>query len=88
MLSIIVTALYYLIWIIAVLIVVTSLLTWIPGASESGVGRFLNSLTEPIVAPIRKLFMRFGFARSSPVDFSPMVALLLLFLLQSLLMML
>jgi len=83
-LSIIFSALYYLIWIIVVLITVRSFLSWFPGVSESRFGAFLFTLTEPVLGPIRRLVMRFSFARSSPFDFSPIVAILLLFLLQSL----
>jgi uncharacterized protein YggT (Ycf19 family) len=36
-----------------------------------------------VIAPIRRIFMRFEFARSSPVDFSPMVALIIIFVIQS-----
>lgn len=83
MLHIIMSAVNYLIWIIVALIVVDSLLSWIPGASRSRVGEIISTLVSPVLAPIRRLFMRFRFTHSSPVDFSPMVALLLLFLLQS-----
>jgi uncharacterized protein YggT (Ycf19 family) len=42
-------------------------------------------LTEPVISPIRKLMVKFKFLRSLPVDFSPMVAMLLLILLQQIL---
>lgn len=85
MLYIILSALGYLIWIIIVLIAVRALLSWFPGGSTSALGTLLNTLTEPVLAPIRRVFMRFEFARSSPIDFSPMVAVLLLLFIRSIL---
>lgn len=82
-LYIILSALNYLIWIIVVLIFLRSILSWFPGGSESKTGSILFTLTEPILGPIRRVFMKFEFARSSPFDFSPVVAILLLFLLQT-----
>lgn len=85
MLTIIMTALNDLIWIINTLILIRVLLSWFPGALESKIGALLLMLTEPILSPIRKLLMKFEFARSVPVDFSPIVAWLLLILIQRLL---
>jgi YggT family protein len=82
-LAIILYALNKLIWIIIVLIIARSLLSWFPGGSESRFGAFMVMMTEPILSPIRRLCMKFEFARSSPFDFSPMVAVLLLYLVQS-----
>lgn len=83
LLGIILSALNLLIWIIVVLIFLRSILSWFPGGTESKTGAILFTLTEPVLGPIRRIFMKFEFARSSPFDFSPIVAILLLFLLQS-----
>ena len=85
MLYIILSALGYLIWIIVVLIVVRSVLSWFPAASGSAFGTLLTTFTEPVLAPIRRIFMKFEFARSSPCDFSPWVAVLLLLFIRSIL---
>lgn len=82
---IIYNALYKLISIIIGLIFVNAILSWFPGASTSKIGYFINMLTEPVISPIRKLMVKFKFLRSLPVDFSPMVAMLLLILLQQIL---
>jgi YggT family protein len=82
-LYVILDALNLLIWVIVTCIFVRSILSWFPGATESKVGSILFTLTEPVLSPIRKVFMKFEFARSSPIDFSPVVAILLLFLIQS-----
>ncbi len=60
-----------------ILIVVRAVLTWI---SPTG-GRWMDFLfwvTEPFLEPIRALFERWGFFRHSPIDFSPLIAVLLL----------
>jgi YggT family protein len=83
LLHIIMSAVNYLLWIIAMLIVVDSIMSWIPGAAGSRFGEMISTLVTPVIAPIRRIFMRFEFARSSPVDFSPMVALIIIFVIQS-----
>jgi YggT family protein len=64
---------------------VRAILSWIPGAGDSAVGDFLAMVTEPVIAPIRALADRFGWFRNSPLDFSFIIAYLLLSLLGSLL---
>jgi YggT family protein len=85
--SIIFGALNKLIWIIIALIFVRCVFSFFPSAYSSRVGSLLVTLTEPVLWPIRKLFMKFKFARSSPYDFTPMVAVLLLYLIQNLILM-
>lgn len=45
-------------------------LTWIPGAAESGAGRFLCALCDPFLNLFRVGWLRFGV-----MDFSPLLAL-------------
>ncbi len=45
-------------------------LTWIPGAAESGAGRFLCALCDPFLNLFRAGWLRFG-----AFDFSPLLAL-------------
>lgn len=75
---IILTALYYLVYILNILVFVSALLSWVPPLYNSRIGYILNMLTEPIIAPSRKILYRFEFARSLPFDLSPIVAFLLL----------
>ncbi|WP_404814660.1 YggT family protein [Secundilactobacillus malefermentans] len=56
-------------------IVIYALLSWFPGAYSSALGRFLGRIVEP--------FQRwFNFARIGMVGFAPVVALIVLFLVQ------
>ncbi|HHW15484.1 MAG TPA: YggT family protein [Firmicutes bacterium] len=54
------------------------LLSWLPGLDpRHPLVRLLDDLTEPILAPIRRVLPLAG-----PIDFSPLVAMLLLGLVQ------
>ncbi len=58
-------------------IIARIVLAWLPGTfpPDGQVMRFLFSITEPILAPIRKLVHKGGGA----FDLSPMIAIVLLF---------
>lgn len=88
MLSIIVTAFYYLIWIINILILARCVLSWFPGGNDSHTGYLLIMMTEPILGPIRSLLKRIRPLQNQPLDFSPLVAILLLSLIMGLISML
>ena len=76
-------ALYYLFDILTWVILIRSFMTWIPSimSSDSGssIYNFLCRVTDPIEAPIRSVMYKYS---SGPVDFSPMIAILLLMLLK------
>ena len=81
--SIIGIALYKLFDILIWVIVIRSFMTWIPNLMSSDTGRsiynFLCNVTDPIEAPIRSIMNKYN---SGPIDFSPMIAILVLMLLQ------
>lgn len=60
-------------------IVGRALLSWFDPGLRSSVGRILVDITEPIISPIRRVVPPFGM-----FDISPIVAILLLQLLQRL----
>ena len=62
---------------------IRAVLSWIPTLGDSAFGDFIYTVTEPVIAPIRALADRFGWFRNSPIDFSFLIAYLLLFALQS-----
>ena len=76
-------ALYYLFNILTWVILIRSFMTWIPNimSSDSGIRiyEFLCRVADPIEAPIRSVMYKYS---SGPVDFSPMIAILLLMLLK------
>ncbi|MDR0879972.1 MAG: YggT family protein [Clostridioides sp.] len=75
------TVLIYLLEILSYAIIIKALMTWFPGGRESKFYELLDTLTEPIEGPVRKIMGRFV---NGPVDFSPIVALLLVGLLRRL----
>jgi YggT family protein len=63
----------------AMVILARVVLSWLPVDPEQPWVRFIVDLTEPAVAPIRQVLPPFG-----GLDFSPLVAMLLLQLLRNL----
>ena len=61
---------------------IRAVLSWVPGAGESMFGSFIAMVTEPILAPFRALCDRFGLFRNSPIDFSFLIAFIVLSVLQ------
>lgn len=55
--------------------------SWIPNIRDSKIYWILNSITEPIEGPIREILYRYV---SIPVDFSPVIALVLIQIAQNL----
>ena len=60
-------------------IIIEVVLSWVPGARDTSAGSAVHHLTRPILDPIRRFVPRAG-----PLDLSPFVAILLLFLAKSL----
>jgi YggT family protein len=57
------------------MIVVRALMSWFPNSRGTKLSAFVYKVTEPIIGPIRDImFKRFN----STIDFSPVIALLIL----------
>ncbi len=82
MTAILLHAINIFITLLIVLIMIRALLSWFPGGEASAFGRWIVFFTEPLLGPIRRLLMKFEFARSMPLDFSPFVAWVLLIIVQ------
>ncbi|QEK11980.1 YggT family protein [Crassaminicella thermophila] len=59
------------------LIIARILLSWINPNPNATIPRLIYQLTEPILAPFRNLFFRFGFG-GGMIDFSPILAVFFL----------
>lgn len=68
-------ALIHLSRIIEFLILVRVIFSWIRPNPSSAIVQFVYTTTEPILAPVRKLI--YGLGYNGMLDFSPIVALLL-----------
>lgn len=74
-------ALSYLIDIISWVIVIKSLFTWVPYLMNTKIYQIMDEITEPIEGPIRKIIYK---NYSGPVDFSPVIAIIILMFLKGL----
>jgi len=66
--------------VLIVLVLVHAIGSWIPQIRESGFYKRLDNIVEPILRPIRRILPTYA-----NVDFSPLVLLLILYLIKSLL---
>lgn len=77
-LSVLLQAIHWLINLVSILIVIRAFLSWIPLGEGNFVTNFIITMTEPVLAPVRNLYYKLKFTRELPVDFSPVIAILLL----------
>lgn len=72
-------AVYKLLDLISFLIIVRCIMSWVPGGTQNRVYEIIGTLTNPIEEPIRSVMYKF---MNGPVDFSPLIAILLIGLAQ------
>ncbi len=77
---IVIWLIYWGIQALILLVVVTSILSWIRPDPRNPVVKILNAVVDPLLHPIRTLLPATG-----GMDFSPMIAILILWFLQKLL---
>lgn len=70
------------------LLVFRALASWFPQIQSSRIGELLYTITEPMVAPCRTLLSRIRSLSTMPIDFSTLLAFVLLGIAQALLRML
>ena len=66
------------IWLLAIALLIRALLSWVVRDPSNPVVRALDTITEPILQPLRQIMPRTGM-----IDLTPMVAMILLFLLSN-----
>jgi YggT family protein len=66
-----------LVTILEIAIFLRAMLSWFPMDQGNPLVRILNEITEPILAPLRQVVPKFGM-----MDITPMVAFLVLFVIQ------
>ena len=59
---------------------IRALLSWFPISDENPILLFVTMVTEPIVGPVRAFINRMGWFQNIPIDISFIIAYLLLFL--------
>ena len=75
--TIIKVSVYYFVRVINMLILARVLMSWFVKDLRNPIAMFIYQITEPILAPIRNLLKKLGIG-GSMLDFSPIVALLLI----------
>lgn len=75
--SFLVTFLSILIQILIVAIFARALVSWFPVDPRNPLVRVLNEITEPVLAPLRRVIPRFGM-----IDLTPMIAIIVLLAVQ------
>lgn len=68
-----------------ILIFVRIILSWVVRGYNSAIGRFLYNMTEPILGPVREMLRKSPLGGGYGLDFSPIFALILMRLVQTLL---
>jgi YggT family protein len=54
-----------------------ALITWFPIGPDNPLVRVLHEITEPVLAPLRRVLPRFGM-----IDLSPMIAIIIILVIQ------
>lgn len=67
------------------MLIIRALMSWFPQIQQSRAYDFVCVITEPIVEPFRIFLSRFESLRSMPLDFSAMLAFIVLWAIQGLL---
>lgn len=68
-------------WLYSLFIVINAILSWVPALNNSVVGQWINKIVEPYLNLFRKGPLA-RLAYSTGIDFSPIIALLVLYLVQ------
>lgn len=85
MLGTVYVAIRYLIKLLEFAIFITVVISWLPVRKDNRLIILLYQITEPIMAPIRRMLKKSAFTNNLMIDFSPVVAILLLELINSIL---
>lgn len=72
-----------LLWVLEIAMIVRAIASWIPSLDDKKWMDIVYMLTEPLVVPVRAIFERFSLFRNSPIDFSFVIAFLLLGMVQT-----
>lgn len=64
---------------------VRAVLSWFPSGSGSAIGELAYTVTEPVIAPVRRFLERFPSIRNFPFDISFLVTFMLISMLSAVL---
>jgi len=84
MYNLVLKALNYLLLFVQYALFARAILSWLPISGDNALVRLLHQLTEPILAPIRKLIEKSALGKNLMLDLSVIVAFILIGLIRSL----
>lgn len=73
----------YLVKLISICMFIRAILSWFDVNMNNPIIKFLFVVTEPVVQPVRKLFVKMNWFQNMPIDLSFSAAFLLLFILET-----
>lgn len=78
-------AVNYLLLFIQYAVLARALISWLPVSKDNNFVKLLYQITEPILAPIRNLIERSSKGRSLMIDFSSLIAFIIIGLIRNIL---
>lgn len=71
--AVILTILHYLIYGYSLVLIIYALMSWLPGAPDSTLGRFFARLSRPLIEPLNRIIPSIGM-----LNFTVLIAIILL----------
>jgi YggT family protein len=68
-----------------IVIIVRAIISWVQPNPYNPIIQLLYRVTEPVLYPIRRMLFRYKSMRDTGIDFSPFIAIILLYVLKSVL---
>ena len=68
-----------------IVIIVRAIISWVQPNPYNPIVQFLYRVTEPVLYPIRRMLFRYKGMRDTGIDFSPFIAIIMLYVLKSIL---
>jgi YggT family protein len=69
----------------SLVIIVRAIISWVQPNPYNPIVQLLYRVTEPVLYPIRRVLFRYKGMRNTGIDFSPFIAIILLYTLKSIL---
>jgi YggT family protein len=68
-----------------IVIIIRAIISWVQPNPYNPIIQLLYRVTEPVLYPIRRMLFRYKGMRDTGIDFSPFIAIILLYVLKSVL---
>ncbi len=68
-----------------IVIIVRAIISWVQPNPYNPIVQLLYRVTEPVLYPIRRVLFRYRGMRNTGIDFSPFIAIIMLYILKSIL---